>query len=304
MIWILLLAVITLVVVVIRMSVAHAAKNNEDLENSVHYWTWGAIGGAALTVIVLLLTMIVSIGTRNIGIETAFGKPVGHLSNGMHLVWPWVNVTEIDAAIQTVNYTGNSCLDVRIANQQSACVDVSIRYRIEPDAADELFANYHSNTNQEIQDSLVARELHSAVNTQLETYDPSAGLLAAGSGNNNSVPTLASYAGLIQNQMIKEIGSQIKVLSVFIPFMHYDPATTNRINALQQQIYNTKIAQQSVQTAKQQALANQQVSNSSLSQQVLTSRCLDIMAEMVKQNQAVPVNMCALSGNVAGIITK
>ena len=67
------------------------------------------IVGAAVLAFGLLLTFFSSyttVSTKNVGITTAFGRTVGHLSNGLHFIAPWEQVTEMDAAIQADSYTG------------------------------------------------------------------------------------------------------------------------------------------------------------------------------------------------------
>src|ERR1700761_5360038 len=167
-----------------------------------------AFSALGLTVIFLLASSIQIVSTKNVGIETSFGKTSGHLSNGIHLTAPWVTVTEMDAAIQTDSYTGSSCLDVRIANQQTACVNISIRWRIQPDQADYLFQNYRTFDN--VRDSLVTRELTAAVNNQLTNYNPlnSISATSTGAANYPTNPSLTQIATKVTDQMRREIRQQ------------------------------------------------------------------------------------------------
>lgn len=280
---------------------ARMAEDSVDAEDARPWLKGFTIGFAALTALLVLVSSLNPVSTRNIGVETAFGRPVGHLSNGLHFTAPWVQVTEMDGAIQTDSYTGSACLDVRIGNQQTACVDVSIRWRMLPQAADELFRNYHDFTN--VRDSLVTRELHQAINQQMGGYNP-LDVLTAAAGAHSPVLSLAGYASRVQAQMRQEIGSQIAVLSIFIPIMHFDDATQARINQLQQQIAATKIAQQAEQTAKAQSAANKDLASSvSNDPNVLVSRCLDYMNEMIKAGMTPPIGMCDLFGSAtSGVI--
>lgn len=88
---------------------------------------------AGLALAVLLASVVTFVGTRDIGVVTSFGRPERHLDNGIHLKAPWENVSTLDGAIQTDNYTGTEeCTDIRIGNESMACVDNTIRWRIEP----------------------------------------------------------------------------------------------------------------------------------------------------------------------------
>lgn len=261
-----------------------------------------AVTASVFTVVLLFISCIQVVSTKNVGIETAFGSTQGELSNGLHFVAPWINVTEMDAAIQTDSYTGDNCLNVRIANQQTACVDVSIRWRIKPKKADELFQNYHTFEN--VRDSLVTRELIAAVNRQLGDYNP---LNSVQYGAPVGVPTNPSFATIAQrvtSQMGSEIGGQIEVLNTIIPYVSFDSQTQSRINQLQQQIALTRIAEQAKATNIAQATANRALAASvNTSPNVLVAQCLTILQEMVKNGQAVPPGFsCWPGGSLTGVI--
>src|SRR5215471_2475790 len=76
------------------------------------------IGVCVVVVFFFFVSSCTAVSTKNVGIETSFGATKGELSNGLHLKAPWYKVTEMNAAIQTDSYTGNTtCLPARIANQ-------------------------------------------------------------------------------------------------------------------------------------------------------------------------------------------
>lgn len=244
---------------------------------------WGFVA------LILILSSITIVGTKEIGVVTTFGKPSGSLSNGIHVKWPWQKVTELDAAIQTdsrvddqkvVHCTSTS---VRLANQSTACVDNSIRWRIKQSAADALFKDYRTFDN--IRDSLVTRELNAALNSVMSRYNPLETLIS-GDQINTSLGTLADR---VQAVLRGQISDQIEVLSVIIPFVGYDPQTQAKINLFQAALADTKIAKQREQTALNEARANQNLAGSvSHDPNVLVSKCLDELDAMVKAGQAVP----------------
>lgn len=261
-----------------------------------------------LAFVLLLETFLYSftiVSTKNVGIVTEFGAVTGHLSNGPHLVAPWATVTEMDAAIQTDSYTGKKgdngpCLSVRIGNQQTACVSVSIRWRIEPDQADSLFQNYR--TFDHVRDSLVTRELTQAVNQQFSNYNPLNSVATTNPGDKRN-PPLNLIASRVSSQMQREIGGEgIDVLNTIIPLVTFDPQTQNRINQLQQQFALTRIAEQEQITNHAQALANKALAASvNTSPNVLVAQCFQILGEMVKQGQKVPPAFSCWPGKQAGI---
>jgi hypothetical protein len=266
---------------------------------------WAVYGLAFVLVLETFVFSFTIVSTKNVGIVTEFGAVTGHLSNGPHLVAPWATVTEMDAAIQTDSYTSKKddsgpCLSVRIGNQQTACVSVSIRWRIEPDQADSLFQNYR--TFDHVRDSLVTRELTQAVNQQFSNYNPLNSVATTNPGDKRN-PPLNVIATLVTSQMRREIGSEgIDVLNTIIPLVTFDPQTQNRINQLQQQFALTRIAQQEKITNEAQALANKALAASvNTSPNVLVAQCFTILSEMVKQGQNVPPAFSCWPGQRTGV---
>lgn len=151
-----------------------------------------------------------TVSTKNVGIMTTFGHPDGELSNGAHFIAPWSKVTEMPANVQTDQYLGNTdsdtsndqqpCMDVRIANQSIACVEVTIRWRIVPGSAPDLFRDYK--TFDHVRDSLVTLNLKSALNQAFADYNPLS-ILQSG-----SVPqdVLNQVGGKVQQALVKQVG--------------------------------------------------------------------------------------------------
>jgi len=262
---------------------------------------WTSVGALVLALTFLFFSSATIVSTKNVGIETSFGRPVGSFSNGFHLIQPWNKVTEMDAAIQTDNHVKDtgafSCITVRIAHQATACVDTSIRWRIEERAADGLFRDYRDFDN--VRDSLVTRDLNAALNAVFEKYDP----LAIDKDGNSTSPGLATLSSDVVDQIRAQIGSEINVLSVIIPVVHYDENTQSKVNALLAQVAQTRIAEQSVITAEQQALANQTLSKSvSQDPNVLVSKCMDLLGEMVSKGQAIPIGFSCWPGGGSAVV--
>lgn len=270
---------------------------------------WTKIAGyciIALGVICLGASSLYRVSTKNVGIETTFGATSGENGNGLHVKWPWEKVTEMDAAIQTDSYSDKTCIQVRIANQQTACVSVNFQWRIAPNAAQDLFRNYR--TFDHVRDALVTRRLKAVLNENLDNYNPLNSIAGAdlppGQQKN---PTLSEIAKSVNKQMGDEIGGKngsIEVLSTIIPIITFDSETQGRINQLQQQVALTRVAKESQKTAADQAAANKALAASvNNSPNVLVSRCINILETMVKNGQAVPAGFsCWPGGSLAGVI--
>lgn len=247
-------------------------------------------------IVFVLTTCLVTVSTKNVGIETFAGRTEGHLSNGLHFIPPGYSVTEMDAAIQTDNYgeqtqggvgagVQQKCITIRIAFQQTACAHATIRWRIRPAAADALFQNYRTFDN--VRDSLVTREFQTALNTQFENYNPldSVSVVdAQGNTHQPKTPATVTFGVKIAAQMRREIGGQIEVLSVFTPLLSFDDATQGRINQLQQQVALTRIATQEIATNAAQTAANKKLASSvNNSPNVLVAQCFSLLEQISKK---------------------
>ncbi len=273
---------------------------------TMQYYKLIGVACIVLGIIGIGATCLVTVSTKNVGIETTFGKPSGELSNGLHPKCPREKVTEMDAAIQTDTYFDDHCFKVRIAAQQIACVNVNFQWRINPAAAQELYRDYR--TFDHVRDALVTRRLTKVVNAQLAEYNPLNSVAGAdlppGERRNPPLPVIGSA---VNAEMKAEIGGpngSIEVLSTIIPIMTFDPETQARINQLQQQVALTRVAKQSERTARAQAKANKALAASvSNAPNVLVSHCISILETMVKNAQAVPAGFsCWPGGGVAGVI--
>lgn len=262
-----------------------------------------AMGAAVLLGLLAFVIGVVSmtaiVPTREIGVVTAFGRPVDVWSNGLHVKAPWQKVNKLDGTIQTDNFTGaDRAIDIRIGNGSTSGVDATIRWRIRLDAGKELYQDYRQMEN--IRDSLVTRELKAALNEVLGDYDPLASV-KAGIGSDGATTSagvdLNAYSNEVHEALSERVGEDVEVLSVILPIIRFDQQTQEKINAYQAEVANTRIAEQREATAKAQAQANKNLSGSvSRDPNVLVSKCLDTLEEMVKAGQEVPIGFSCWPG--------
>jgi regulator of protease activity HflC (stomatin/prohibitin superfamily) len=262
------------------------------------------LGFAALTALLVLISSYNPVSTQNIGIVTSFGRPVSHLSAGLNFTAPWQSVTEMDEAIQVTDFDASACqIQLRIADQQTACAKVAVRWRINPSAADALFRNYHNSTAG-VENGLLIPELQNVANQVFAGYDPVALLDSTVQPGQPGNPTVPQLAQQVQAALTAKVGSEVEIISLFMPNIAYNDTVQARLNAVLSQKASTLVAQQSEQTASAQARANNDISASvSHDPGVLESRCLDILAEMVKAGQSVPAGFsCFPGGSGTGVI--
>ncbi|MDO3233673.1 SPFH domain-containing protein [Mycobacteroides abscessus] len=232
----------------------------------------GAIVAGVVGLVFFAFAATTVVGTRQIGIETKFGRPTGTtLTNGLHLKSPVTSVTEMDGAVQIDQHKDNGRIKVRLGNSSTADADVSVRWQIKPDAAPELFLQYKTFDNVRI--NLVTRNLQVALNEVFATFDP----LAPKNLDRSPLPELSTQA---KNILAAKVGSQVEILDVAVPTIDYDDGTEQKINQLNQERAATAVAEQAKKTAVEQAKANGELAGSvSHDPNVLVSKCLDIARE-------------------------
>lgn len=287
--WLLTISVIfALIATVFAISFRRLAADSEDRPIAAGV----TVVAGALAFILFGWSCLTIVSTRNVGIVTSFGKPVGTLSNGIHVKWPWTHVPELNGTIRTDNQLGGfadgKCsggTPVRLANNSTACVDNTIRWRIVPAAGDTLFRDYQNDAN--IRDSLVTRELNAVLNEVFSAYNP----LSPDAVNG---PNLTDLSTKVTDKLRAKVQGQIEVQNVIISILHFDGQTQDRINAYQAQIANTRIAEESQRTANAQAEANRILASSvSNDPNVLVARCL----ELVNAGKQLPVGFQCWPGN-------
>jgi regulator of protease activity HflC (stomatin/prohibitin superfamily) len=303
----LLAAIICLVVAV----VLHLVRRSHHTADKLSLPGWAPAAPVALALLLVAFSMITIVDTRNIGVVTTFNKPTGEtLTNGLHVKAPWEKVTELDGTIITDEFAGDACIVVRIGDGSNACVSETIRWRIVPQAGDELFADYRSDdVNETIADALVETQLTAATASVFSEFNP---LLQAGAADqvaseSAGAPDLNRFSDellVTMNQRLREMSPtghpQVAIQSITISRLNLSASTQRKINALQEEVANTRIAQQRQATAQAQAAANRALAASvSNNPEVLVSRCIDWLEET---DQQIPAGFSCWPGGSQAVV--
>jgi regulator of protease activity HflC (stomatin/prohibitin superfamily) len=290
---------VALALLLVRARTTDAPGQHEQRTLKYSTLSYATIAAFGLAVLMLIFSVFTVVPTRDIGIVTSFGKPVGNLDNGIHAKLPWEKVKTLDGAIQTDSYlekNEDGCTDIRIGNESTACVDNSIRWRIKLAAGEALYKDYRDMDN--IRKSLVTRELTAALNEVLSDYNPLSEI--QNDEQNATNPNLNEFSREVAERLREQVGDQIEIENVIIPLIHFDKPTQSKINLYQAEVANTRIATQREQTATAQARANERLSKSvSKDPNVLVSQCLDTLNEMVKEGQKIPIGFSCWPGGSA-----
>ena len=241
-----------------------------------------ALGTATIAGLIGIIAIFVPIFSivpaRTVGVAVEFGQPKRILENGPHHTTPWTNVEKFDLAMQNDIYAGDpngdtgsrGAITVRLANGSQARADASIQWQLKPDGMMEMYNDYRE--MEAIRSNLVDRNFRDALNTVMGSYDP------LNIDPESEDTTRDELSKEVMEIMSEKIGDQIDVRSVTIPIINYDDATQARIDELQTEFARTRIAEQKQNTAEKEADANRRIQES-LSTEVLTNKCLDIVAE-------------------------
>lgn len=220
------------------------------------------VGGFASTTIVQ---------PRTVGVKVALGKPTGVVGNGLHVKAPWEKVEKLDGSVQNDVYNGDKSISVRLGNNARAEVDASIQWQLKTGKAEEVFLDYK--TFEGIQSNLVDRNFRAALNEAMADYDPLAYTAPEDGGS-----ALSDLGSEVRDNLQEKVGDKIDVRSVTLPLVAFDDATQKRIDDLQAESAKTRVANQKKETSTAEAEANKTLEKS-ISDETLTSKCLDIVKE-------------------------
>lgn len=233
----------------------------------------------------ILFTLIAAydrVDTRNVGIITDFGRPVGTRPAGVAWHAPWQKMSELSEGIQLQAFESNSyddaakgqgvgnnpaAIGVRLANNSMAYVNENLNWRIREGAAAKMFQDYGGgNVFNTIKEQLVDRQAQVALSKTFATFNPQ--IMLAANANEPGAPQqitapaqgadLPKMAAVVKKDLQDAVGSEIEILDVRIQGIFYDQNTQGKIDAYNQKVQDTINAQQDVKTAEQQKLAAEQ----------------------------------------------
>jgi len=211
--------------------------------------------------------------SRSIGIPSSFSQ-VGSKAYGpgYHETWkPWLNLTDATETIQKTQFSGcwgqyctspnqprGYCLEVRIGGQQTACVDVTVKWRMNKQTAGQQYLNYANqddNLVDAVRDNEIIPELHTAENTELDGYNPITDAKQLGTGANSQYLT---FANLVEQKVKDDLGTQVQIISVNQPLAYYTASTETFLHQIQNKAAEDQVAilHQKVNSDQKLALEN------------------------------------------------
>lgn len=251
-------------------------KSNFVVANS-SIFKYVSLGVTLFAVLSLVGSSFTVIKPQTVGIEVQFGKPIRSLNNGLHLKSPLSTVEKLDGTVKNLGFNDpdkedNVSLEVRLASGAMAYPKANIEYRLMSEDAMQLFLDYRTEDN--IRLNTIQRDFEAITSDVFSNYDP----LGKDTLKDGEEARINLMRKEITDRMLKETGTSVELRSITMPMVGYDTTTQDRINELQTEIAKTRVAEQKKSTAEAEARSNNVLSNS-LSDEVLTSKCLDIIKE-------------------------
>jgi regulator of protease activity HflC (stomatin/prohibitin superfamily) len=265
---------------------------------------FGTAAGAL--VVLLVLTAFFSattVGARNVGIQTEFGKYKSTMSSGFHWTSPTSSVEEFSTQIQPLKVAAS----ISYAGQEIPSTDgtapastdatgggkgfstATVRWYIDADAAENLWKKYRSFDR--VRDNLVLSTAQESLRVVVGTYTPQAAI----AGSN-----LREITNKIESDLRTSLGDDgIKIDSVSITSITLDrdtQASLQKTVSANQDIA-TALAREQRSIIDGRTVANQKKSGA-LEGDALVRYCLDVVNNWnVRKNGALPAGFTCTGGS-------
>lgn len=251
-----------------RVARKSATESKRDSLVNARWFTLGAAAVAVLAVITLAFSMFTIVPTKQVGVPVTFGKPGQPMSNGLHVKAPWTSIVLMDATIQSLDASGDNPTIAKDVDKADVFVHNNVRWSINEEAAASLYVDFKDFEG--VNDALIQPQLRTAIASVMTNYDPL----------RTDNPSYDDLASEVKTKLQKAVGDRVTIHSVSITLLDFSEATKNRINALNTERGNTRIAEQKKVTAAAEAEANKIIADSvSKDPNVLVSKCLDLINE-------------------------
>lgn len=283
-------------------------------EDGVSFAFVPVVAGVIAIVIALAILasgVFTSVTAKNAGVLVSFGKVSEKtLSPGLHMKLPWQKVVEIDGTIQTDEYRGDSCIQVRIGDGSQACISITNRWSVVESEADRVYKDFKSDDpTLSFRDAVISTQLKASLQKALSDYNPVAQFNGASKDASSAElsfsPDYDSVSKVVEEDMKARLGDQAmaQVESITISYMQLSENTQKKLDDYVAAIGETRIAEQKQQTAAAQAEANGLLSSSvSNNPNVLVSKCLDTLAESMEKGYQLPAGFSCWPGGGTGVV--
>lgn len=226
----------------------------------------GGFVALAVGVLILVLSMVKVVPANTVGIPVTLGKPGSPWQSGLHVKAPWTNVEEFSTRVQTSNRLSSEdegdkerrdCVQVKASDGSAECVDITIRYTIDPKKAGSLYKRYGDFRN--VNDVLIRRVTNDTAATTFNRLTPEQTIAGGITENNaaegqNPLDLRSTFRDAMKNAL-DSFG--VRLDSTSVGNVDFDnPEVQERIDekiAARQQAETAKITQQKAVTEAETA---------------------------------------------------
>lgn len=279
-------------------------KHNLATEFFRRGFGWGAAGFGGLALFLFIMSLFVVVGTNQVGIMTAFGKPQSAHSNGFHGKAPWEIKTEFDGTRQFLRFNGKGnneedldrkefpCIQVKLDGQATACLNGVISWQMkagteaEKKNAVELFKTYR--TFDRLTKNFVYSSSRVALGKVFAVHNP---LIEE---KNQS---LGELNRLSLDELGREFSGELNIMSVDLAVPDYDDATDKSISDVQAQKAKTRLASEEEATNAAKSKANKALQESLKDPAVNQANCIQAAKETGKEP-----GFCMMGGGSSVIV--
>lgn len=257
--------------------------------------------GPLLGAVALVLACSTIVEAKNVGVVTSFGKLVGTMEPGYHMKKPWEKVTDIDSTVKTRKYDGeDDCLYVRIGDGSRSCVNLTLRWRVNGNKADVVYADYRADDpTAKVGSDLVSPMLKSSLQSTLGDYNPVASLKvvkAEDTGDEGAAVSFAPDFDVMNAELMKDLKGRsdlVEILDVVVTYVSISSNTQEQLDAFTKSVGQTVAAQQNKETSEAQAAANKALEKN-VSQELNVARCIDALNKAIEKGYALPAGFNCL----------
>lgn len=260
---------------------------------------WATIALVTIFAGVTLVCSMTQVGSRSVGIQTAFGRYQNTLDNGLQLTAPWSSTEEFSTQVQYLDLDstdgGDDAVSVTFRGGGGGTVSLTPRWKINDDKAEDLWKKYR--TFDKVQNQLVNSSAKDSVRVVVSKYTPN----EARDGEN-----LRPIAEAIQADLAQSLADDgVDVESVSIKKITLDPRSQASLDKIVEANNNVERAKSERERAKIDAeTAKIREQSGQLSEKAAQRYCLEMMNNWdVKKNGNLPAGFVCPGTNSSGYVT-
>lgn len=262
----------------IALGVGFAARN----EPGVRKGAFGVVAGMfVLLLVVTGFNSVTSVGARNVGIQTAFGRYQGTLDNGLQIVAPWSEHEDFSTQIQYLDLDGDKNeegAEVTFSGGGRGVVMATPRWYIDEKDAGQLWKKYKNFDN--VRDQLVSSSAKASFRDVVKDYTP-----------NDALVKTSEIAQKVKANLETQLSNDgIKIDSISIRTIRLDARSQQSLDKIVQannDIERAKAEQERAKIDAETLKIKQKGGN--LTEGGLTDKCLTVMDKWdVKKNGHLP----------------